>query len=230
MKSFQSLSPAHNTDLRQIVYEKLREAILDGIIAPGERLSEVELAEQLAVSRTPVREAIRQLAETGLITLVPRRGAFVILLTTEDARHLYEVRTALELLAVEGFCKNPPKQKLLDMRETFKNISNSSDAKRFLELDMELHHLIREGSENPYLEGVLQNVMDLIHLCRRYALLGTSLERSAKEHLAIIDAILAKDVALTQKTLAAHLHQSGVTLTAYLQKHPEYTGKKEKAS
>ena len=68
------LSPARNIDLRQIVYEKIKEAIVEGIIRPGERLSEVDLADKLAVSRTPVREAIRQLAQTGLVTLEPRRG------------------------------------------------------------------------------------------------------------------------------------------------------------
>ena len=80
------LSPARNIDLRQIVYEKIKEAIVGGFIRPGERLSEVELADKLAVSRTPVREAIRQLAQTGLVTLEPRRGAFVSLPTVRTPR------------------------------------------------------------------------------------------------------------------------------------------------
>jgi DNA-binding GntR family transcriptional regulator len=222
-----TLSPAHNTDLRQIVYEKLKEAILDGIIPPGERLSEVELAEQLMVSRTPVREAIRQLAETGLIMLIPRRGAFVILPTTEDARHLYEVRSALELFSLERLCQNPPREKLENLREAFVKVSDASDSKKFLELDMELHHLIRKGSGNPFLESVLHNVMDLIHLCRRYALYGASMERSAEEHIRIIDAILKKDVRGAQEALTQHLFNAMNTLTEYLAKHPEYTRKSE---
>ncbi len=222
-----TLSPAHNTDLRQIVYEKLKEAILDGAIPPGERLSEVELAEQLMVSRTPVREAIRQLAETGLIMLIPRRGAFVILPTTEDARHLYEVRTALELLALKRLCADPPQEELQALRKAFEKVSDSSDSKAFLELDMELHHLIRRGSGNPFLEGVLHNVMDLIHLCRRYALFGGSIERSAGEHVNIINAILEQNLPEAQKALSAHLSNAMTTLVEYLAKHPEYTRKND---
>ncbi len=222
-----TLSPAHNTDLRQIVYEKLKEAILDGAIPPGERLSEVELAEQLMVSRTPVREAIRQLAETGLIMLVPRRGAFVILPTTEDARHLYEVRTALELLALKRLCGNPPREELQDLRKAFEEVSNASNSKAFLDLDMELHHLIRRGSGNPFLEGVLHNVMDLIHICRRYALFGGSMERSAGEHVNIINAILEQDLPKAEKALSVHLTSAMKTLVEYLAKHPELTREKE---
>jgi len=103
------LSPAQNLDLRQIVYEKIKEAIIEGIIPPGERLSEVDLAEQLMVSRTPVREAIRQLAQTGLITLVPRKGAYVTLPTIKDVRDLYELRITLEVLSLEHVCANPPR-------------------------------------------------------------------------------------------------------------------------
>ena len=96
------LSPARNIDLRQIVYEKIKEAIVGGFIRPGERLSEVDLADKLAVSRTPVREAIRQLAQTGLVTLEPRRGAFVSLPTVKDASDLYDLRTHLEIIAGAG--------------------------------------------------------------------------------------------------------------------------------
>lgn len=87
-----TLTPATNQGLRQIVYEKLKDAIVNGVLKPGSKLSEIELAEQLAVSRTPVREAIRQLSQTGLITLTPRRGAFVTLPSLKDASDLYELR------------------------------------------------------------------------------------------------------------------------------------------
>ena len=112
-----SLSPAFNQGLRQIVFEKLREAIVDGSIRPGSKLSEIELAEQMAVSRTPVREAIRQLAQTGLVTLTPRRGAFVTLPSMKDAADLYELRTELEILAVENLCAQPPEEELLKFKE-----------------------------------------------------------------------------------------------------------------
>ena len=93
---YNPLHPAKNMDLRQIVYEKIKQAIVSGIIKPGEKLSEVELAEKMAVSRTPVREAIRQLAKTSLVTLTPRKGAYVSLPSISDAGALYELREELE--------------------------------------------------------------------------------------------------------------------------------------
>ena len=93
---YNPLHPAKNMDLRQIVYEKIKAAIVGGIIKPGEKLSEVELAEKMDVSRTPVREAIRQLAKTSLVTLAPRKGAYVSLPSISDASALYELREELE--------------------------------------------------------------------------------------------------------------------------------------
>ncbi|MBC7077623.1 MAG: GntR family transcriptional regulator, partial [Synergistales bacterium] len=110
MKNEEAVPPsADNADLRQIVYQKIRDAIVTGLIKPGEKLSEVELADKLAVSRTPVREAIRQLTQSGLVELIPRKGAYVRKLTAEDISDFYDVRLALELLAIERLCsKTPP--------------------------------------------------------------------------------------------------------------------------
>ena len=94
-------TPTRSLDLRQIVYEKIKNVIVSGVIPAGTRLSEVQLAQQLEVSRTPVREAIRQLSESGLVRLTPRRGAYVVLPTARDARELYEIRSALELIPID---------------------------------------------------------------------------------------------------------------------------------
>jgi len=215
------LSPTQNIDLRQIVYEKIREAILDGIIHPGERLSEVDLAEKLTVSRTPVREAIRQLVETKLVTLIPRKGAYVVLLSVQDAKDLYELRSALECCALTHLCQAPPTEALREVRAVFDGFNDSMS--QFIHYDRLFHSIIRSGSGNKFLNGVLDNVVDLIQLCRRYALEVVPLAASAAEHVGIIDAILARDVEKSQRLLRDHLRRASESLATYLEKHPEFS-------
>lgn len=91
--------------LRDVVFRTLRRAILKGELKPGERLMEVQLANRLGVSRTPVREAIRKLELEGLVTMIPRRGAEVAEITEKNMRDVLEVRRALEELAVKIACE-----------------------------------------------------------------------------------------------------------------------------
>lgn len=91
--------------LRDVVFQTLRQAILKGELEPGERLMEIQLAERLGVSRTPVREAIRKLELEGLVVMVPRKGAEVASITEKNMRDVLEVRKALEELAVTLACQ-----------------------------------------------------------------------------------------------------------------------------
>ena len=86
--------------LRDMVFDVLMNAIMQGQLSPGERLLEVQLADEMGVSRTPVREAIRRLELEGFVVMVPRKGAYVAGLSIDDVESVYEIRTALETLAV----------------------------------------------------------------------------------------------------------------------------------
>ena len=86
--------------LRDVVFENLRDAIITQVLKPGERLMEIQLADEMGVSRTPVREAIRKLELEGLVVMVPRKGAYVAGVSMKDIHEVYEVRSALEMLAV----------------------------------------------------------------------------------------------------------------------------------
>ena len=92
--------------LRDVVFNTLRQAILRGELQPGERLMEIQLAQRLGVSRTPVREAIRKLELEGLVLMIPRRGAEVAEITRQDLEDVLEVRAALEELAVKDACEH----------------------------------------------------------------------------------------------------------------------------
>ena len=215
------LSPAGSTDLRQIVYEKIKEAIVNGIIPPGDRLSEVELAEQLAVSRTPVREAIRQLAQTGLVVLIPRRGAYVALPTIQDAMDLYELRSGLEVLAMERACKTPPLEELQACLAIFRDATDAIPPSVFLEGDRRFHAAISAASHNRYLQEVLENIADKINLCRHYSIEKLPLGTSSQEHVTIIEAMMAGDCETATATLKEHLARARDALVEFLRLYGE---------
>ena len=98
--------------LRDVVFNTLRQAILRGEMEPGERLMEIQLAQKLGVSRTPIREAIRKLELEGLVIMIPRKGAEVAHITEKDMKDVLEVRSTLEELVVELAIKNVPMKRL----------------------------------------------------------------------------------------------------------------------
>ena len=216
------LSPAKNPDLRQIVYEKLKEAIVEGIIRPGSKLSEIELADKMAVSRTPVREAIRQLAQTGLVTLTPRRGAYVTLPTMKDAEDLYELRKELEKLAVSYICVDPPQKELEYYLGVFEKMDDTSSHSEYVKQDQNFHGLLYSSCNNKFLSKMLFNIMDLINLCRTYSVEGNmDLSVFLQEHRRIIEAIIAKDCARAIKEMDEHIIDTKKSFLSFLESHPE---------
>lgn len=217
---YNPLHPAKNMDLRQIVYEKIKQAIVSGIIKPGEKLSEVELAEKMAVSRTPVREAIRQLAKTSLVTLAPRKGAYVSLPSVSDAGALYELREELEKFAAALVSANPPEAELREFREIFARMDNSTDPREYLKEDSRFHALIYEASGNRFLMNSLRELVDVINLYRPYSLGDPDyIKRLAQGHVEIIEALLARDEKRVREAMGAHIRMSRVRLEAYLNTH-----------
>lgn len=215
-----TLSPAMNQGLRQIVYEKLKEAIVDGTIKPGSKLSEIELAERMAVSRTPVREAIRQLAQTGLVTLTPRRGAYVTMPTLKDASDLYELRTELEILAVANVCtlelSSEQKKELLRFRDVFSAMTNQTSAGKYVSEDKAFHAMIYRSVTNRFLALMLHNISDLIHLCRPFSVENSPITNFTWGHLAIIDALLTHDIEKAKEETRKHITISKESLLAFL--------------
>lgn len=186
------LRPAENIDLREQVFRSIKTAITEGAFKPGEKLSETDLAERLKVSRTPVREAIRQLAKTGLVSLKARKGAFVTCPTKEDARQLYDLRAQLESYAVALVAENVPVTELGVFRSRFAAMTALTPADEYLAADREFHCFLYRQAGNRFLEETLLNLQDLINLYRPYSTIkvGTVL-KLANEHVAVIDALLA---------------------------------------
>lgn len=214
------LYPAKNMDLRQVVYEKIKEAIVLGIIKPGEKLSEVDLAEKMAVSRTPVREAIRQLAKTSLVTLMPRKGAYVSLPSVSDAAALYELREDLEMFAASLVCAHPPERELKEFLEIFSRMDNTTDPQLYLAEDRRFHAFIYQATGNRFLMNSLQELVDVINLYRPYSLGDPDyIKHLAEGHVEIIKALLDRDEQRARSAMGSHIRLSRDRLEAYLNTH-----------
>ena len=139
--------------LRDVVFNTLRQAILTGELKPGERLMEIHLADQLGVSRTPIREAIRKLELEGLVTMIPRRGAEVAQITEKSMNDVLEVRRAVDALCVELACERITEEELQRLSEACdafaeeaKKSEKEKDVKLLAQKDVALHDIIVQES------------------------------------------------------------------------------------
>ena len=151
--------------LRGKVFQKIREEILSGVYQDGEELREVTLGEKLGVSRTPVREALRQLELEGLVTIVPNKGAYVTSISRKDVEDIYKIRSLLEGLCARWATKNITEQQILDMEETLLlsefHLKRNGKVKtiQVSELDSKFHKVLYEASNSRILEHLLTDML-----------------------------------------------------------------------
>ena len=155
--------------LRDVVFNTLRQAILRGELKPGERLMEIQLANKLGVSRTPIREAIRKLELEGLVLMIPRKGAEVAEITEKSLKDVLEIRRALEDLAVRLACEKITKDELKELKKAgdeFKKVLKSQDITEVAEADVRFHDVIYMATDNPKLIQLLNNFREQMYRFR----------------------------------------------------------------
>ena len=156
--------------LRDVVFNTLRQAILRGELKPGERLMEIQLANKLGVSRTPIREAIRKLELEGLVLMIPRKGAEVAQITEKSLRDVLEVRRALEELAVQLACDRMTKEGMQELKQAAKEfealLGSASDITAVAEADVAFHDLIYLATDNQKLISLLNNFREQMYRYR----------------------------------------------------------------
>lgn len=195
--------------LREIVYEELKRQIMVGEIAPGTRMMEVELADEMGVSRTPVREAIRKLEKEGLVTIEPRRGAYASDISAKDMVDILEVRQDLE-----GMAAGIAAQKITDegrielenIARKYKESVDKEDIEEIIKNDEAFHKYIVGLSGNKTLIKMVSQVQELA-LRFRYIYYEdfSRFKNQPSEHQAIVDAIAGGDVAGARKYAEIHL-------------------------
>ncbi|MEG1931215.1 MAG: GntR family transcriptional regulator [Anaerovorax sp.] len=145
-----------STDL----FARLRKDILQGILQPGGKLVEQQVCNQYQVSRTPVREAFKQLELEGLIEIIPNRGAFVIGFSSQDIEDMYELRKSYEILAVKWAILRMSKEDLEELEEAFEFMefyTQKNDMDKMLNINTNFHQLIYAGAKNKMLMHVLSS-------------------------------------------------------------------------
>jgi DNA-binding GntR family transcriptional regulator len=197
--------------LSEQIQRELKRDILSGKLVPGQRLGIDELALQWDVSSTPVRDAIKRLEAAGLVKVAPRRGVYVSTLDQRTFKHVFDLRIALECLAVESATALIPDdeiQRTLTLyREAGTQFEGTGDDSLLVEHDSMIHDLIIRYCDNPKLVEMMQGLNDLIEWARNtVAERGpNSYIRALPEHLQILEALEARDPDAAQTALRTHL-------------------------
>ena len=203
-----------------VVQADLERQILDGRIAPGERLNEQAIADELSVSRGPVREACRGLAEIGLVTLIPNRGAFVKELTRADAIDVYDLRAGLLGLSASLLAARLDPQitgELDGFVDQMEEAARGDDAGRFGKLNTAFHDCIVRSSGNARLTRLYRGLVKEFQLFRVHAVVQPgSLVVSNQEHREIVLALKAGDAGLSYRISSGHVEHGKQRMLAAL--------------
>ncbi len=198
-----------NYSLSARVFKKLRSDILAGTYAANEELKEKSIGQELGVSRTPVREALRQLELEGLVSIIPNKGAYVVGVTLKDVRDIYEIRSLLEGLCAKWAAEHITGEQLAELEETI-YLSEFHAAKenweQILELDNRFHELLYEASQSKELMHVLKDYHQYVQRLRKTTLADPGrVKASTEEHKKIAEALRRRDAALAQANASNHI-------------------------
>jgi DNA-binding GntR family transcriptional regulator len=198
---------ADHLSLRERIVARLRQAIVSGDLAPQSRLFEPELARQLNVSRTPLREAIRQLEAEGFVTTVPRLGSFVSQISAQDAEDLYAIRMVIEGLAARQAAENadPAKRKVL--QKILSDLAKrTGDYRQYHEISGRFHDIIVELSGNRRLQGIYHSLAQHVSRMRTLSLAVRGRpEISLRGHRRIAAAILRGQGVEAERAMRTHI-------------------------
>jgi len=198
--------------LRELVLDAIRGAIMNGTLQPRERLMEIQMAEELGVSRTPIREALRKLELEGFIVMVPRKGAYVSDLSFKDIADVFEIRAALEGLAAGLAAERITEEELERMERLLvekQEAITQDDIGKLVEVDTKFHELMYQASRNVRLGSIISNLREQIQRFRLTSLSYPGRNKlSLEEHKKIVEAIQARDYQLARQLATEHIENA----------------------
>lgn len=209
MDSLTKINLDNYKPLRDVVFENLRAAILDGNLKAGQRLMEVQLAEQLGVSRTPIREAIRKLELEGLVVMLPRKGAYVANMSFKDLIDVLEIRATLEGLAASLATERRSDDDVVELEKLakeFETCVREADVEGVLKKDVDFHEKIFLMANNKKLYQLITSLWEQVHRFRVTYVSNYDASLSlVDEHNRILEAIKAGDTELAKKYATEHI-------------------------
>lgn len=198
--------------LRGKVFIKLRDDILSGVYKENEELRETTIGEELGVSRTPVREALRQLELEGLVKIVPNKGAYVTGITQKDVQDIYKIRSLLEGICARWATRNITEaqmnelEEILFLSEYHLKKQACGQAEKVTVLDGRFHQVLYEASDSRILSHVLSDFHKYVKMARTMSVCeGGRAEKSIQEHREILEAIRNKDEKAAEKLANKHI-------------------------
>ena len=203
------IAQPNSQNLYEGTFQKLRSLLVEGVIAPGSKLNERELAESLNVSRTPIREAIKRLAADGLVELIANRGAIAVQLSHADVVHTFDVIAQLEGYSGELAAKNISAATLSELEALQYEMMASyarRDLSNYYKLNLKIHHLINQAANNPVLTQLFSQANARIEALRfRSNQNGVKWEKAVEEHQEMIDALKTHDSERMRKVMIQHV-------------------------
>lgn len=195
--------------LEESVYYTLEEEILSGKLREGDTLAEISLSKRLGVSRTPLRAAIHRLAEEGLVTVTPNKGATVRGVSPDDLMDIYKIRMRLEGLASAEAAQKITEEDLASLSESVelsRFYISRNDSEKLKELDTEFHNIIYRASGNRLLSKILSELHRNIRAYRKLSLsVPSRIDKSVDEHGQILDAIARHDADEADRLTKEHI-------------------------
>lgn len=206
--------------LRELVFEALREAIINARLKPGERLMEIQLADELGVSRTPVREAIRKLELEGFVVMIPRKGAYVADISLKEIADVFEIRSALEGLAAELAAERATEDEIEQMERFLVELADMIERKALdgiVETDTRFHEALYASSRNERLSQILNLLREQIQRFRTRTMTHPARMRVAlEEHRGMVEALAARDGELARRLAQEHIQSAENSLMTLL--------------
>ena len=212
MENLTKLNLDNYKPLRDVVFESLRKAIVEGSLKPGQRLMEVQLAEQLGVSRTPVREAIRKLELEGFVIMLPRKGAYVADMSVKDIIDVLEVRSALEGLAANLAAERMDEEEIKELKKISESLNEAMETgnlDEILKKDVEFHQCIFEAAGNKKLTQMINSLWEQVYRFRAgYMSDNNAMKGIKEEHALLIEAIVSGDRNRASKCAKDHIERA----------------------
>jgi DNA-binding GntR family transcriptional regulator len=212
--------------LAEQVEDALRKEITEGRVRPGQRVSMADYQQSWNVSSTPFRDAVRALENQGFLTVSPRKGVFVSPMNLRAFQEIFEVRIALECVAVELATPLVPQDRAdaaLEIYQQMRPLLSQADNESIQTNDRLVHDLAREHCGNRRLQRLLVEQMDLIRWAQNTIILEMpeSYELALPEHIAIVEAMCARDPAAASQAMRTHLQNARTRHESWLKSHLE---------